>query len=71
MTGARLLYRRVSNHLQFGGATFLTMAWRRVGNLLEFLTTVTLQCQRIGNLLDNDGVQRVGELFDSTSFVGW
>jgi hypothetical protein len=47
------------------------MAWRRVGNILEFLTTVTLQCQRIGNLLDNDSVQRIGELFDSTSFVGW
>jgi hypothetical protein len=26
MTGARLLYRRVSNHLQFDGATSLTMA---------------------------------------------
>ncbi len=24
--------------------------WRRVGNLLEFLTAVTLQCQRIGSL---------------------
>ena len=31
---------------------------------------VTLQCQCIGNLLDSDGVQRIGELFDSTSFVG-
>ena len=44
--------------------------WRRVGNLLEFLTVVTLQCQRIGNLLDNDGVQRVSKLFDSTLFEG-
>jgi hypothetical protein len=26
MTVARLQYRRVSNHLQFGGATYLTMA---------------------------------------------
>ena len=44
--------------------------WRRVRNLLEFSTAVTLQCKRISNLLNNEGVQRIGKLFDSTSFVG-
>ena len=70
MTVARLQYWRISNHLQFGGVTSLTWQWRRVVNLLEFLTAVTLQCQRIGNLLDNDGVQRVSKLFVSMLFVG-
>ena len=44
--------------------------WQCVRNLLKFLTAVTLQSQRIGNLLDNDGMWRIGELLDSTSFVG-
>ena len=45
--------------------------WRRVGNHVELLTVLTLQCQCIGNLLDNASVQCFDKLFDSTSFVGW
>ena len=44
--------------------------WWRIGNLLQFLMVVTLQYQRISNLLDDDGVQCVGKLLDLTSFVG-
>ena len=65
MTVARLQYWRISNHLQFGGVTSWQWRWRRVGNLLEFLTVVTLQCQRISsltttacNVLANSLIQR-------------
>ncbi len=43
--------------------------WRCIKYLLEFLTAVTLQCQRIGKLLDSNGVQHIGELLDSMLFV--
>jgi hypothetical protein len=39
-------------------------------NLLKFLMAVTLQCEHISNLLDNNGVQCVGVLLDSMLFVG-
>jgi hypothetical protein len=69
MTVARLRYRRISNHLQFGGVTSLTMAMaarRKSSRILDGGNTA-MSAHR---LLDKDGVQRFGELFDSTLFVG-
>ena len=70
MTVARLRYWHISNHLQFSGATSLTMAMaarRKSSQILDGGNTAMSVHQQ----LDNDGVQRVGENFDSTSFVVW
>jgi len=58
MTVARLRYWRISNHLQFGGVTSLTMAMaarRKSSRILDGGNTA-MSAHR---LLDNDGVQRV------------
>jgi hypothetical protein len=57
------------HHLQFGGVTSLTMAMaarRKSSRILDGGNTA-MSAHR---LLDNDGVQRISELFDSTLFVG-
>jgi hypothetical protein len=69
MTVARLRYWHISKHLQFGGVTSLTMAMaarRKSSQILDGGNTA-MSAHR---LFDNDGVQRISELFDSTLFVG-
>ena len=73
-TGKTVMARLHSNLFNNCGKTAIPARqqwrWQRVENLLEFLTAVTLQCKRIGNLLDNDGMGCVGVLLDSMLFVG-
>ena len=50
MTVARLRYWRISITFNLAVWHLWQWQWRHVGNLLKFLTAVTLQCQRIGSL---------------------
>jgi hypothetical protein len=58
-------------HLQFDGVTSLTLvmaARRKSSRILDGgNTAISMSAHR---LLDNDGVQRISGLFDSTLFVG-